>query len=99
MNPFIPIFIVLGITVVLSHLTGNIFPEVTGILSIILFIKEYMVYRDLKAAEPEFLEGVTERIVFLIYDGSFRIRMLLAQLFGLMSVIATIIQTYGVLKL
>jgi hypothetical protein len=98
MNPFIPIFLVLGATIVVNHLTGHLVPGALAIASLVLFVKEYIVYSDIRSSEPDRLRGVTNKIFFLFYRGSFRKWLIIAEILGLVAVVWTLVHTYGILS-
>ena len=93
MNPFVPIFVILAITVVINHLTGQLITEISGIVALVLFAMEYRKWRYIQDSEPDFLYGNTNRVFFLEHRTPL---MNIAWSLGIIVVILTAIRTFGI---
>ena len=101
MSPFMPISVVIGVSVVLSHLTGNLLSEITGMISLFFLLVEYIKYKPIKDAEPDFMPGITDKIFFMFFLEGYRTRigMVLVYILGLFTVVYTFFKTYGLIRL
>lgn len=98
MNPYALIITILGISVMVDHLTGQYYPEIAGLFALVLFFREHAAYRYVKSAEPEWMVGETEKIFFDPRNLRSRSKTWVGIIFGLICVISTLINTFGILK-
>jgi len=95
MNPFVPIFVVLGIVTMADHFTGNWMPEILALVSIAIFLTRYPRWKEAHDLEPHNLRGTTTKIFFF---KTRRFWMAYATITGLIAIIWTAVATFGILK-
>ena len=93
MNPFVPIFVLFGALIVVNNVLGNFELEISAIITVLLFSARFFKWTEYK--NTPFLVDTATKDVFWA-DKS--ILMDLAYLCGLITLIGTLIATFGILK-